>query len=175
MDSSAESKYFPGFTETFNYTVTDRRGTVIDEVTATNTTIMMFDDSFVTLLYIDGDGVCQNCEDGVLLSEISVAENLGENITFQLEADNNRLLLGQSEITFNITGCPIGYGADSNNNTCTVCDTFTYNVEDNFVRNCLSCDPDDNEGIVLFICNQSKGPQTITISVQESAAKTERF
>jgi len=41
----------------------------------------------------------------------------------------------------------VGYGADSNNNTCTVCDTFTYNIEDDFIRECIYCDPDDNEGV----------------------------
>ena len=102
------------------------------------------------MLHIDGDGECQNCEDGVILSEVSISTHYGDNYTLNLMVDNNRLLLGQNEITFNVTGCPIGYGADSSNNTCSLCDTFYYNVDDDYVGQCLSCDPDDNAGDVVL-------------------------
>ena len=147
---AASTLYYPGLSMEFYYWVTDRLGSVIDGAAADNTTITLTDGSFVTMLYIDSNGECQNCDDGVMLSELSIADNIGDNYTLTFAADNDRLILGLKEVTFNVTGCPVGYGADSNNNTCTVCGALTYNMEENFVRNCLSCevgedDPGDND------------------------------
>ena len=72
-----------------------------------------------------------------------------------LSTNNELLVLAETELTFNITGCPIGYGADSNNLTCTVCDTDKYNIDGDFVRECLSCDPDINSGVFALPCLQS--------------------
>ena len=147
---AAFHEYYPGLSMEFYYWVTDRLGTVIGDAAAENTMIILTSGSFVSMLYIDQNGECQNCDEGIMLSELSIADNIGDNYTLTLVADNDRLILGLKEVTFNVTGCPIGYGADSNNNTCTVCDTATYNIEENFVRNCLSCevgddDPGDND------------------------------
>ena len=139
------TSYYPGYSETFDYVVTDRLGTVV-EAKVTSTYMKLSHESFSSYLSIDKYGDCQNCEDGVLLSEISISSDFGTNYTLDVLANTDSFIMSTETITFNITGCPVGYGADSNNNTCTVCDTFTYNIEDNFVRNCLSCDPDDNDG-----------------------------
>lgn len=102
------TSYYPGFTEMFDYLVTDRLGNIIVNATAESTSIQLTSGPFTSLLHIDDDGFCQNCLDGVTLSEISIASNVGDNYTLQLTADNNMLILEPNEITFDITGCPIG-------------------------------------------------------------------
>ena len=147
---SASSSYYPGESMLFSYTVTDRVGNVIDGGVAPNTTITLSSNAFVGLLWIDADGYCQICEEGVWLSDISIeGGDVGDEYTLEMATDNNQLVLGQNEVTFNVTGCPLGFGADSDNFTCTVCDAFTYNIESDFVGECSSCDPDDNEGLVV--------------------------
>ena len=123
----------------FNYSVTDRLGNVIEEETVRNSTVGLYSASFVSVLSFDENGDCQVCEEGVWLSAVSVEDNVGETYTLQVSANNDRLVLAQSELTVNVTGCPIGYGVDSTNYSCAVCDVGTYNIESDFVRDCHSC------------------------------------
>lgn len=55
--------YYPGESITFNYSITDRLGNVIDDETIQNTTITLSSGSFVGLLAIDEDGDCLLCEE----------------------------------------------------------------------------------------------------------------
>ena len=137
--------YFPGDSMAFDYVITDRLGIVVNDVFIAMT-IELSHDSYTSLLSIDENGDCQNCEDGVLLSEISISSHFGTNYTMNVQSYSDDFILDTKAITFMVTGCPIGYGADSNNNTCTVCDIFTYNDEDDFVGSCSSCDPNQNDG-----------------------------
>ena len=141
--------YYPGYSMTFDYVVTDRLEIEINDVFIA-TTLDLSHGSFSSLLSIDENGDCQNCEDGVLFSEISIESHFGTNYTMNIQSDTDNFILNTKSVTFNVTGCPIGYGADSNNNTCTVCDIFTYNFDDDFVESCSSCDPNDNDG--MFSC-----------------------
>ena len=146
------TSYYPGMSQMFNYTVTDRVGNVIEDGLVQNTTIILSTTSFTSLLWFDVNGHCQICEEGVWISDVSVADDVGEQRTLQLSADNNRLILAQNAITLNITGCPAGYGADSDNFTCSICETDTYNLKDGSLRECLDCDTENNPGILRRFC-----------------------
>ena len=152
------TSYYPGMSQLFNYTVTDRLGNVIGDGMVQNTTITLSTAFFSSLLWFDANGYCQFCEEGVWFNDISLTEDVGEQYTLQLSADNNRLLLAQDAITLNITGCPAGYGADSDNFTCSICEADTYNLEDGSLRKCLDCDSVNNPGILRRSCfeNDSK-------------------
>merc|ERR1719474_2160363 len=141
--------YYPGLSQKFNYSVTDRNGNLVANGSVGDVTeIQLTGGTFVASLTIEEDGFCSSCIEGVMFSDLSIDEDVGSEYTLALSTDNELLVLSQSEITFSITGCPVGYGSDSNNYTCTVCDSDTYNIEDGFVRECLDCDPDDmNTGI----------------------------
>ena len=84
---------------------------------------------------------------------MSIVEYYGAEYTLDVSMDNDQFVLTDDEMTFNVSGCPIGYGVKSVNFTCSVCDTFTYNIEDEYVGECHSCDPDDNTGDVAMICS----------------------
>lgn len=74
------------------------------------------------------------------------SDDVGTNYTVHFSTDNDGLIMGQNELTFEITGCPIGFGADKNGYICRVCDTFYYNIRHNFERSCLTCDRHANLG-----------------------------
>ena len=139
---SNSSTYYPGELQQIDYMVTDRMGNVIDTALA-NTTIMLEGDTFTSELYVDGDGVCDSCG-GIWLNDVSISNNVGMNYSLQIDTDNEELILTESELIFEVTGCPMGYGADSKNVSCTACTTNTYNVDDNFIGECFDCNPDDN-------------------------------
>ena len=110
--------YYPGLNMEFNYSVMDRMGNIIQNETLDNETdIQLIGGSFATSLTISAGGVCVNCEEGVMFSDLSISGDVGSEYTLELSSDNDQLVLAQSELTFNITGCPIRYGADSNNLT----------------------------------------------------------
>ena len=147
------TSYYPGMNQMFNYTVTDRRGNVIEDGLVQNTTITLSTAFFSSLLWFDVNGDCQICEEGVWISDISLADDVGEQYTLHLSVDNNRLILAQDAITLNITGCPAGYGADSDNFTCSICEADTYNLEDGSLRECTDCDTVNNPGILCTFCS----------------------
>ena len=140
---------YPGLSVPFNYSVTDRLGNLIYDG-GRNTTFSLSSGSFSSSLWIDEDGHCALCEEGVWFSDLSIADNLGDIYPLHISLAGNELVLGQNEFTFNVTGCPTGFGVDSVNFTCSICGLDEYNIEDDFVRECLSCDPDDNPGGVCF-------------------------
>ena len=145
---SQTTSYFPGMDLKFNYSVTDRLGTVIDDALIQNTTIVLSTASFSSSVWFDHNGYCQICEEGVWLSDVSLDDDVGALYSVQLSMDNNRLVLDQNELTFNIIGCPAGFGADSSNFTCSVCEADTYNLQNGSLRECLSCDSVNNPGIL---------------------------
>ena len=105
------------------------------------------------------------------LNVVSIAGYFGEQYTLQISMDNNRLILAHKEITFNVTGCPRGYGvsAPDLNYTCSVCDAATYNIMEDFVRQCHSCDPEDNPGEVHVFCvSETSFPHLIWLSMSLS-------
>ena len=87
---------------------------------------------------------------GMWFSDVSIINHFGKEYTVSISMDNDHLVLAQSSTTFNVTGCPIGFGVKSVNFTCSLCDAFTYNIQENFVRECHSCDPEVNTGHVLL-------------------------
>ena len=143
--------YYPGMSQKFNYSVTDRLGNVIGDGLVQNTTITLSTASFSGLLWFDSNGYCQICEEGVWFSDISLDDHVGDEYALQFSMDNDRLVLVQDEITLNIIGCPSGYGADSDNFTCSICDADTYNLGNSSLRQCLSCDPSNNPGILCYL------------------------
>ena len=141
------STYFPGMNLEFNLTLTDNTGMVVDDERIQNTTITVVGDSFIGHLIVDENGDCVICEQGLWLSSLSI-DDIGDQYTIEITNDNNHFTLGQSQYTFNITGCPIGFGVDSDNTTCDECDDGEYNIDDDSVRECLSCDLGQNPGDV---------------------------
>ena len=157
---ASTTSYYPGLSATFNYTVSDRLGNVIPDDLAENTTIALTvaEDSFVSLLVIDEDGECQICREGVWLSAVSLESSVGDNYTVDLSLPttsgndrtaNDRLVLRESQLTFEITGCPASFGADPNNFTCTQCGHDEYNIDDHHVRECMPCDSTENTGYAI--------------------------
>eukprot|EP01083_Nonionella_stella_P153573 493655_1 len=65
----------------------------------------------------------------------------------QLSVENDILVLDSEELSVNITGCPIGYGSDGNNFTCSVCDRDYFNLVKDNVNYCTPCDSDNNPGV----------------------------
>ena len=130
----------------FNYTVRDRLGNVIGGERAENMTLEISGESFVSLLQFDDGGHCQICEEGLWLSSISVDSDFTE-YTLQISMDSNNLVLGQSDIVLDITGCPAGYGVASDEVLCSICDVGTYNLDDDVLRKCNSCDSDKNPNV----------------------------
>ena len=135
---SNSSTYYPGELLQIDYVVMDRMGTVID-IHLTNTTIWVRGDSFFSSLRIDDNGVCDSCG-GIWISDVSIANNVGKNYTLQIDIDNDQLVQTDNILIIDVTGCPMGYGADSKNYSCTLCDTDSYNVDDDFVGQCHDCD-----------------------------------
>ena len=142
------TSYYPGMNLQFNQSVIDRLGNVIVDGLIQNTSITVSSASFSSILWFDADGYCQICEEGVWLSDISLADDVGQQYILQVAADNNRLVLDQSELTLDIIGCPAGHGADSDNFTCSICEADTYNLEDGSLRQCSNCDAVNNPGIL---------------------------
>ena len=79
---------------------------------------------------------------------MSIANNVGKNYTLRIGIDNEQLILTENELIFEVTGCPMGYGADSKNVSCAVCGTDEYNMDNNFVDQCFDCNPEDNPSSV---------------------------
>ena len=118
-------EYYPGLSVEFSYFVTDRLGNIIPDEMATSTEVRLETASFVSLLWIDYWGTCKICEEGVLLSDLSIANDIGTVYEMNVSTDNDYLLLSDFTVSFEIIGCPIGYGSDSNNNSCDICDTLS--------------------------------------------------
>ena len=143
------TSYFPGGDAMFNYTVSDRLGNQVDGERAENTTIQLYSDSFVSYFGIDAEGHCQICEEGVWFSSISVDSDF-DFYTLHISMDNELFVLQQNTITFNITGCPSGYGVGDRDAFCSICDPGTYNLEEDGVTECNSCGSDENSGVYCF-------------------------
>ena len=140
------TSYYPGGDLMFNYTISDRLDNVVHEEHAHNITITMFGDSFITFPQIDEEGRCEICEEGLWISPISI-NNDYQTYTLQMTMDTDELVLGQSNITLNITGCPSSFGLVSGELLCSKCEVGTFNLDDDTTSECRSCDPDQNPRI----------------------------
>ena len=69
----------------------------------------------------------------------------------------NLFVLGQHKIVLDVTGCPAGSGVVSSEVLCSVCDVGSYNLDENVLTECESCDPDRNPNV---LCSDGR----ITIS-----------
>ena len=89
-------------------------------------------------------------QQGLWFSDVSISEHFGKTYTLYISMDNNRFILAKNELTFNVTGCPRGYGvsAPTLNYTCSLCDKDYYNIMNEFVRQCHSCDSKHNPSYV---------------------------
>ena len=142
---SNSSTYYPGELQQIDYVVTDRLGNVAESDLASNTTVFLMGDSFISTLYIDENGICDSCG-GIWLSDVSIANSIGRNYTLQIYAESDQLVLADKELVYEVTGCPIGWGADSNNYSCAICERDSYNADNGLVGRCHDCDPDNNPG-----------------------------
>ena len=61
--------------------------------------------------------------------------------------ENDDLVLGQSNITLNITECPAGRGVAVGEMLCSICDAGTFNLDNDVKRACSSCDSDKNPNV----------------------------
>eukprot|EP01083_Nonionella_stella_P025231 69516_1 len=141
--------YFPGQLLRFEYRITDRTGNDVDFIPTDGITVdlELESGSFRTQLYIDKLGKCLLCDKGALIYSVSIQDSLRERLLMQLSVESNILVLDSEELSVNITGCPIGYGSDENNFTCSVCDADYFNLFDGSVNSCSSCDSDKNPGV----------------------------
>lgn len=146
--NASSTSYYPGQMLQFNLTVTDRFGNSVEDATVPASTIEIIqtNDSFDVSLGIDESGDCSSCRWGVLLPDVTIYGHAGRNYFLQLSMNSDKFFLGTHQIMLHVTGCPVGYGVDSENMTCEMCDAFMYNTYDGSVRGCLPCDNDKNPG-----------------------------
>eukprot|EP01083_Nonionella_stella_P205245 747594_1 len=141
--------YFPGQLLPFEYRITDRTGNDVDFIPTDGITVdlELESGSFKTQLYIDRWGRCSLCDQGALIYSVSIQDSLRNSVLMQLSVENDILVLDSEELSVNITGCPIGYGSDGNNFTCSVCDRDYFNLVKDNVNYCTPCDSDNNPGV----------------------------
>eukprot|EP01084_Bolivina_argentea_P002505 4628_1 len=155
--NSYSTSYYPGKLLKFQWNITDRFGNHIDivenKLNNVTVTTQINGDAFSTELVINEAGECPLCETGVLINDISIEDNIGDVYHLNLKILDSVLILYSSTISLNITGCPARYGSDSNNFTCTICETNHYNLHENNVENCKSCDINNNPAITCFFGN----------------------
>ena len=147
--NSNSTSYYPGEALKFEWYITDKFGKKIN-ITDNTVRIQLNGDTFSSEVIIDETGQCLLCETGVLINEISINQDVGAIYDVNIEVIDNVLILDEDIISLDITGCPIGYGSDANNFTCSVCDTDFYNLNEDNVDKCKSCDIDKNPSIICI-------------------------
>eukprot|EP01083_Nonionella_stella_P072417 195303_1 len=140
------SSYYPGQLLQFGYQITDRFGNrITNNVTfAADIIIHIESDVFTTIVSIKPNGKCPICDNGLMISAISIYDNIGDIFTMTIYLDQDTIAAQYKNISLQIIGCPSGYGPDSNNFTCTLCASGSYNLLPNNVENCKICDAAQN-------------------------------
>eukprot|EP01083_Nonionella_stella_P008944 25907_1 len=143
LNFSAESSYYPGELLHFEYHITDILGNIIDyPLPEDGLVVQLHSNRFSTQLNIN------HLEShAILLTDVSINNNAGDEYDIYVDLEKNLLVSEYPMIALNITGCPMGFGPDSNNISCVVCNTDSYNLIRNNVERCSPCNPDSNSGI----------------------------
>eukprot|EP01083_Nonionella_stella_P105403 303163_1 len=139
------TSYYPGQLLQFAYEITDSMNNDI-VYNLSDAVITIAGDKFLAWIEIE-DNACPVCETGILLNDISLKHSIGTVYTLDVFIKDSHFIALTPTISLNVTACPIGYGPESNNFTCIACNTDYYNLSPNNVRECVSCNPEQNIGV----------------------------
>eukprot|EP01084_Bolivina_argentea_P136517 240423_1 len=143
---TSNNSYYPGDLIKFQYHVTDRLDTVFSYNFTDKLTVNLTFKTFTATTEIEVTG-CPICENGLLINDVSLSDNIGEQYTINISVENKLFIPTNPSLLVNIIGCAIGYSPDHHNFTCVICNTGYYNLKSNNVKDCLNCRPKKNTGI----------------------------
>eukprot|EP01084_Bolivina_argentea_P167090 290062_1 len=158
MLQPSSTSYFPGEYMQFTYKIMDRYSNIIsqnetlsffnrllpDSITMTAVLENKYLQSSVKL-YADKKGAISNvencalCVDGAPIPEINLVNHIGKTFNFSVQLQSKVLSLVNNYIPFYISGCPIGYGADTEGYFCDICDDGKFHLEPNNASPCNPC------------------------------------
>eukprot|EP01084_Bolivina_argentea_P221127 374601_1 len=140
------TSYYPGKLLTFDHVIMDRIGNIINYTGSSGFGITLQGSTFSTELQVQDNGDCPNCKTGIIITSLQVTDKV--NIfKFTISINDDKFYAANDEILLNITGCPKMFGVGEGNYTCTECNTDNYNLIENSVDKCKSCDPNTNGNI----------------------------
>eukprot|EP01083_Nonionella_stella_P066591 175475_1 len=145
--TTLSTTYYPGQTVAFKYNILDKHSNSIAYNSSASIVVRLVGGSFSEDVTIISDGTCVVCEAGLVLNSIDIQHNLATTFTVDVSVENDALYPINNQLSFDVIGCPIGYGADPNNLTCIECAIGYYNLLPNNLNKCNSCDPESNKGI----------------------------
>eukprot|EP01083_Nonionella_stella_P046425 124337_1 len=136
--------YYPGQSLTFDYEIMDRFDNDIPVYSSGLISILLTGQFFSTNLYIDQNGDCVDCDNGIVINTLSLESNYNETFIMDISVDDV-LYATNAQLTLDVIGCPLGYGPDSHDITCIECAEGYFNQLTNNIDPCRSCG--DQQGI----------------------------
>ena len=136
--------YYPGGKLLFKHQILDKLGNIIPTNYTSSLSIGIQTSSFYTEVQITQNNECPICDDGILINTLSIDHNSGSISTLNISMINTPLILSNSALSLNVTGCPRMYGPSPSNYTCIPCNTDYFSIKQFNVEQCSTCDPDNN-------------------------------
>eukprot|EP01084_Bolivina_argentea_P271002 460959_1 len=137
--------YYPGLLMTsFIGNITDRMDNAMS--VGFDVELLLQGDRYLGEVTLDESGKCVQCE--IFINSLSIRENIGQTYQLYSSVKNNKLLLNSNLISFEITGCPVGYGTDENNFICQRCEKDYFSLSSNNTQPCQSCEPENNPNVI---------------------------
>eukprot|EP01084_Bolivina_argentea_P049841 91670_1 len=143
--ATVSQSYYPGQRLELNYDIFDVLNNFVNFSEHIN--VILTGNTFFTQVEIDEKGACEFCKKGILIDVLTIKKNLTQTYDIDVFIDIDTLVPIPPKLSVVIIGCPIGYEPDENNISCTKCNNGYYNLLDENVNECISCDEDDNKGI----------------------------
>eukprot|EP01084_Bolivina_argentea_P309866 536024_1 len=141
-----ELTYFPGQLLQFDYQTMDKLGNHIPNNMTHDTVLNIDSDTFSTEIDII-NGECLPCDTGILINTISIQRDIHGTIDIFISVADELFYVQNDALSFDIIGCPIMYGPEDNNYTCTQCNTDYYSIQNGNVGKCVWCNPKKNSNI----------------------------
>lgn len=133
-----KSSFFPGDSLRFSFIVLDQFQSEINDfesdVSLTGS-IIAPDVEFQSRIAFEG-GNCLSCERGLRISDITL-DHVGQSFTLQVRDTDD--LLTVNNLSFTVTGCPVGYGTISGA-YCFRCSENQFQLESDSKKSCSLCD-----------------------------------
>ena len=140
-------EYYPGKILTFHHQMSDKLGNNISATYIAPLSITIDTMAYSTILLLLEDNTCPLCDDGILINTISVENHVGGNLSLTASIPDDTLYLANCETILKVTGCPIMYGASDNKDTSIQCNIGYFNIDQENVAPCSSCDLDINHAV----------------------------
>eukprot|EP01084_Bolivina_argentea_P291168 500396_1 len=130
--------YSPGDILNFTYNFMDIYGNIIRYNSSNAISIDLTRDTFSLTLKIEEDE-CFVCDVGVILYDVSLKDDIGDQYNMTITVKDNMLIAAESVMSLDIVGCYIRYGATSNKYQCQMCPFGKYNLFSNNSNECFQC------------------------------------